>query len=160
MYNTKYYFGYEHSNKPYQAQISKTKTKLYSGIAKERVWSEIRNSSNECLGYIDSNYMKSYKIDKSTIDHDYLVYMPCSNSNVLHFYQYVIDTGDRIIKVSYKKDNKPFKGEYEKNKKYKCTGNNNCCLYLTENDNIVPAHCDNYYNSKSNRKYYSFGISY
>ncbi|ORY05596.1 subtilisin-like protein [Neocallimastix californiae] len=138
----------------------RTKTKLYSGIAKERVWSEIRNSSNECLGYIDSNYIKNNKIDKSSIDHDYLVYIPCSNPNVLHFYQYVIDTGDRIIKVSYKKDNKPFKGEYEKNGKYRCTGNNNCCLYLTENNNIVPSHCDNYYNSKSNRKFYSFGISF
>jgi len=99
MYNQNYYVGIEKTTKPYDLNISKNKTNLYSNIKSSRVWSEIRNSAELCLGNINNNYLNKHKIDKATIKKDYLIFLPCDDSNVLHFYQYTIKTVDTIVKV-------------------------------------------------------------
>jgi subtilisin family serine protease len=159
MYNTKYYVGMENTKIPYDLRISKTKTNLYSNIKKAKVWAEIKNSSGYCLGNINKNYINKYKIKESSVKKDYLVFMPCNDSNVLSFYQYAIKTGDTIVKIGYRSNNKPFKGIYESNNHYKCRGKegDNCCMYL-DNDSIVAGRCDGYYDSTDERKFYSFKV--
>jgi len=159
MYNTNYYVGKENTKIPYDLMISKTKTKLYSNIKKAKVWAEIKNSSGYCLGNINKNYINKYKIKESSVKKDYLVFMPCNDSNVLSFYQYAIKTGDTIVKIGYRSNNKPFKGIYESNNHYKCRGKegDNCCMYL-DNDSIVAGRCDGYYDSTDERKFYSFKV--
>ena len=156
MYNQNYYVGEKKSSKPYDLRITRNKTKLYSNIKTSKVWGEIKNSSGLCLGSINENYCQKNGIDKSSLKQDYLVYLPCNDSNVLYFYQYAISTGDTIIKIGYKNGD-PFKGYYEDSSHYRCNGKENCCFYL-DNDSIIAANCDNYYSSNSEKKYYSYKI--
>jgi len=159
MYNTNYYLGKRNSVKPYELIISKEKTKLYSKVKQTRVWGEIKNENNYCLAYINKIYCTIYDINCNKIKKkDYLVYVPCTYKNILLFYQYVISTGDRIVKIAYKEYGKPFKGTYESNPKYKCNSTTNCCLYLIENDSIVAADCNVYYEDEENKTFFSFEV--
>jgi len=157
LYNENYYVGEEKSSKPYDLRISRNKTKLYSNIKTPKVWGEIKNASGRCLGNINKNYCKTYGINESSLEKDYLVYLPCEDSNVLMFYQYTISTGDTIVKIGYK-NGKPFKGYYEDSNHYRCNGTDNCCFYL-DNDSIIAANCDAYYSSDGERKYFRYKIT-